>query len=630
MAYSNTSNIPQKDIKYLNRDFNTLRNQLIEFAQTYYPQTFNDFSEGSPGMMFLEMAAYVGDVLSYYTDTQLQETFLLLAQEKKNLFNLAYSLGYRPKVTKASSTNLEIFQLLPAKDSTFNYEPDYDYALTMGEGSSFSSTQAGINFITEQLIDFNISGSTSTTDISVYQIDGDGNPLYYLLKKTTKVISAVRRTTTFNVTSPERFLKLNLQDSNIIGIEKIEDSDGNEYSEVDYLAQDTIFDEQTNTFNNDSTLYTDRQSTPYLMKIKTVPRRFVSRFTSDTNLEIQFGAGTLTKSDEDIVPNPNNIGLGINDGRSGLDRAYDPSNFLFTGTYGVVPSNTELTVTYLVGGGVTANVASGTITKPETVFTTTKPNLNPNLRSYIIASIASNNPQAASGGGDAESIEEIRFNAMANFSAQKRTVTKDDYLLRTLSMPSRFGSIAKAYITQDDQLNPLTTENNTRIANPLALNLYTLGYDINKNLVELTTATNTNLSNYLEEFRMLTDAVNIKDAFVVNISIDFKIRISPGFNNQEILLNSIQRLQEFFNIDKWQIGQPIIKSEVINVLTGVTGVQSIQSVIYNNKSGESLGYSKYKYDLQAATIDDIIYPSLDPCIFEVKYPNVDIKGQIVT
>ena len=630
MAYSNTSNIPQKDIKYLNRDFNTLRNQLIEFAQTYYPQTFNDFSEGSPGMMFLEMAAYVGDVLSYYTDTQLQETFLLLAQEKKNLFNLAYSLGYRPKVTKASSTNLEIFQLLPAKDSTFNYEPDYDYALTMGEGSSFSSTQAGINFITEQLIDFNISGSTSTTDISVYQIDGDGNPLYYLLKKTTKVISAVRRTTTFNVTSPERFLKLNLQDSNIIGIEKIEDSDGNEYSEVDYLAQDTIFDEQTNTFNNDSTLYTDRQSTPYLMKIKTVPRRFVSRFTSDTNLEIQFGAGTLTKSDEDIVPNPNNIGLGINDGRSGLDRAYDPSNFLFTGTYGVVPSNTELTVTYLVGGGVTANVASGTITKPETVFTTTKPNLNPNLRSYIIASIASNNPQAASGGGDAESIEEIRFNAMANFSAQKRTVTKDDYLLRTLSMPSRFGSIAKAYITQDDQLNPLTTENNTRIANPLALNLYTLGYDINKNLVELTTATKTNLSNYLEEFRMLTDAVNIKDAFVVNISIDFKIRISPGFNNQEILLNSIQRLQEFFNIDKWQIGQPIIKSEVINVLTGVTGVQSIQSVIYNNKSGESLGYSKYKYDLQAATIDDIIYPSLDPCIFEVKYPNVDIKGQIVT
>ncbi len=630
MAYSNTSNIPQRDIKYLNKDFNTLRNQLIEYTQTYYPQTFNDFSEGSPGMMFLEMAAYVGDVLSYYTDTQLQETFLLLAQEKKNLYNLAYSLGYRPKVTKAASTNLEIFQLLPSKGADKDYAPDYDYTLIMGEGSSFSSTQGGINFVTEETIDFAISGAASPTDINVYQIDGNGNPEFYLLKKTTKVISAVRKTTTFSLSSPQKFLKLNLNDNNIIGIEKIEDTDGNIYSEVDYLAQDTIFDEQINILANDSTLYTDRQFTPYLMKIKTVPRRFISRFTNENNLEIQFGAGTLLKSDEEIIPNPNNIGLGINDGRSGLDRAYDPSNFLYTGTYGKVPSNTTLTVTYLVGGGVSANVASSTITKPETVFSTTKVNLNNNLKSFIIASIASNNPQAASGGGDAENIDEIRFNTMANFSAQKRTVTRDDYILRALSMPSRFGNIAKAYITQDDQISPLTIEDNARIPNPLALNLYTLGYNTNKNLSELTNATKTNLATYLEEYRMLTDAVNIKDAFIINISIDFKIRVSPGFNNQEILLNCIQKVKNFFNIDKWQINQPIIKSELINTIISTAGVQSVQDIIYNNKSGESLGYSKYKYDLKSATIDDIIYPSLDPCIFEVKNLNKDIKGQIVT
>jgi len=500
----------------------------------------------------------------------------------------------------------------------------------MAEGSSFSSIQGGINFITEETIDFAISGAASPTNISVYQIDGSGNPQYYLLKKTTKVISAVRKTTTFNVGASQKFLKLNITDSDVIGIEKIVDNDGNEYTEVDYLAQDTIFDEQTNTYNNDSTLYSDRQSTPYLMKIKTVPRRFTSRFTSETNLEIQFGAGTSTQNDEEIIPNPTNIGLGINDGKSGLDRAYDPSNFLFTGAYGVAPSNTTLTVTYLVGGGVTSNVASGTVTKPQTVLTTTKPNLNNNLRSFVIASIASNNPQAATGGGDAESIEEIRFNSMANFSSQKRTVTKDDYLLRSLSMPSRFGSVTKAYITQDDQINPLTTEENTRIPNPLALNLYTLGYNANKQLTELTTATKTNLATYLEQFRMLTDAINIKDAFVVNISVDFKIRVSPGFNNQEILLNCISKVQQFFNINKWQIGQPIIKSEVINNIISVNGVQSVQNVIFKNKSGESLGYSKYKYDLQTATIDDVIFPSLDPCIFEVKYPNTDIKGQIIT
>tara|TARA_R110000796_G_scaffold218299_1_gene334262 strand:- start:3297 stop:5186 length:1890 start_codon:yes stop_codon:yes gene_type:complete len=629
MAYSTTNNTPQKDIKYLNKDFNTLRDQLIEYTQTYYPQTFNDFSEGSPGMMFLEMAAYVGDVLSYYTDTQLQETFLLLSQEKKNLFNLAYSLGYRPKVTKASSTLLEVFQLLPAKTDN-NYTPDYDYALTMGEGSSFSSTQGGISFVTEQLIDFNISSSSDPTDISVYQIDGDGNPQYYLLKKNIKVISAVRKTTTFSVGTAEKFLKLNLNDNNIIGIEKVEDINGNIYTEVDYLAQDTIFSDQINSKANDSILYNDKQSSPYLMEIKRVPRRFTSRFTSNTNLELQFGAGTLSNNDETIIPNPTNIGLGISDGRNELDRAYDPSNFLFTGTYGKAPSNTTLTVTYLIGGGFSSNVASNTINKPETIFTVTKPNLNTNTRSFIIASIASNNPQAATGGGDAESIEEIRFNSMANFAAQKRTVTKDDYILRTLSMPSRFGNIAKAFITQDDQINPLNTEDNLRIPNPLALNLYTLGYDINKNLSTLSNTTKINLSTYLEQYRMLTDAINIKDAFVVNISINFKIRVSPGFNNQEVLLNCIQEVQKFFNIDKWQIGQPIIKSEIVNTIIGIIGVQSVQDIIYNNESGESLGYSKYKYDIQSATIDDVIFPSLDPCIFEIKYPNTDIKGQIIT
>ena len=194
-------------------------------------------------------------------------------------------------------------------------------------------------------------------------------------------------------------------------------------------------------------------------------------------------------------------------------------------------------------------------------------------------------------------------------------------------MNPKFGSIVKAFIIQDDQISPT---DGTRIPNPLALNLYTLGYNSAEKLAVLNKATKTNLSTYLEQYRMLTDAINIKDAFIVNISIDFKIRVSPGFNNQEVLLNCLNSIKRFFNIDKWQIGQPIIKSEVINNLIKVKGVQSVQDVKYNNKSGESLGYSKYKYDIQGATKEDIIFPSLDPCIFEVKFPNTDIKGQIIT
>ena len=218
---------------------------------------------------------------------------------------------------------------------------------------------------------------------------------------------------------------------------------------------------------------------------------------------------------------------------------------------------------------------------------------------------------------------------MAAFSAQKRTVTKEDYLVRTLSMPARLGRVAKVYITQDDQISPLTTEPN-RIPNPLALNLYTFGYDKNKKLTSLNAATKQNLSTYLEQFRMLTDAVNIKDAFIINFLVDFEIVTFKSYNNEEVILNCITELKEFFDIDKWQINQPIIISEVYNLLGSILGVQSVESVSFKNISGTDIGYSQYKYDFTQATRGGVIYPSLDPSLFELKFPNSDIKGRVTT
>ncbi len=515
MAYSKVSNKTQdKDVKYLNKDFNSFKNQLMEFAEVYFPDNFNDFSEGNPGMMFLEMAAYVGDVLSFYTDTQLRESFLTLAQEKENLYNLAYAMGYKPKVTAASNVNLEIFQLLPSKLVNNTYIPDYNYALNISPNSIFNSIE-GSKFYLENQVNFNISSSTNPTNVSIYSYDNNNNPAYFLLKKISKAISGETKTQTFTIGSAERFKTLELFDTNIISIESIIDNEGNVWSEVPYLAQDTIFEEIENTGANDPELQQYNQQTPYLLKLKKSTRRFITRFKANNQLEIQFGAGTSDKADEEIIPNPDNIGLGINDGRSKLDQAYDPSNFLFTKTYGQAPANTTLTVTYLVGGGLESNVQSNTITEVDTLVSINKPNLNNNLLNYIKSSVTSNNPESATGGGDGDSIEDIRLNTMANFSAQQRIVTKDDYIIRTLSLPSKFGQIAKAYITQDDQTSQLNTVYNT-IPNPLALNLYTLGYNANKNLSTLNTATKTNLTTYLEQYRMLTDAINIKDAFVIN------------------------------------------------------------------------------------------------------------------
>jgi len=628
MAYNKVSNKTQdKDVKYLNKDFNSYKNQLMEFAEVYFPNNFNDFSEGNPGMMFLEMAAYVGDVLSFYTDTQLRESFLTLAQEKENLYNLAYAMGYKPKATSAASVDLEIFQLVPAKEINGSFEPDYDYALKIDENSSFKSTEGPIFYINNQ-VDFSYSSSFSPTNVSIYSYN-DVNPEYYLLKKSTQAISGETKTQTFTVGSAEQFKTLTMFDSNIISIESVVDSEGNNWSEVPYLAQDTIFEEIENTGANDPELNQYNQQTPYLLKLKRASRRFVSRFKANNQLEIQFGAGTSDKADEEIIPNPDNIGLGIKDGRSSLDQAYDPSNFLYTKAYGQVPANTILTVTYLVGGGLGANVNSNTITKVETLFSTNKPNLPPSILKFIQSSVVSTNKEAAKGGGAGDSVEDIRLNTMANFSAQQRAVTKEDYLIRTLSLPPKLGRVAKAYIIQDDQSSPLSTEPG-RIPNPLALNLYTLGYNSSKQLTTLNKATKTNLATYLEQYRMLTDAINIKDAFVINFGLDFEITAFKSYNNQEVILQCISELKSHFNIDRWQVNQPIIISEITNLIAGVKGVQTVEKVTLENKNGVSLGYSQYKYDFDGATRKGVIYPSLDPSIFELKYPNTDIKGRVTT
>ena len=362
---------------------------------------------------------------------------------------------------------------------------------------------------------------------------------------------------------------------------------------------------------------------------KKTAKRFITKTRSDNKTEIQFGAGTSDKADEEIIPNPDNIGLGINDGRSALDKAYDPSNFLFTKTYGQAPANTTLTITYVVGGGLESNVQSNTINEIDTLISVNKPNLNNGLLNYVKSSVTSNNPESATGGGAGDSIEDIRLNAMANFSAQQRTVTKDDYIIRTLSLPSKFGRIAKAYITQDDQTSILSTESNN-IPNPLALNLYTLGYNQNKHLSTLNTATKTNLATYLEQYRMLTDAINIKDAFVINFKLDFEITAFKNYNNENVILDCISELKDYFLIDKWQVNQPIIISEISNLLAGITGVQTVEKVTLENKNGLSLGYSQYKYDFVGATRKGVIYPSMDPSIFELKYPNQDINGRVTT
>ena len=611
-----------RDIKYLDRDFSDIRAKLIEFSKTYFPNTYNDFSPASPGMMFMEQASYVGDVMSFYLDNQLQETFTQFARQTNNLYELAYMFGYKPKATGAAQATIELYQQVPSKLVGGDYVPDFDYALTIGENSTIESKiNPNINFLMEDKCNFRFSSSLDPTEISIYQIAGN-DPQYYLLKKTRNAISANIQSQTFSFGEPEQFQTIDITSNNIIGILDIVDSDGNTWYEVDYLGQEMIFDNIKNTNIHDPNV-TDEDEVPFLLKLKKVQRRFSTRLTSENNLQIQFGAGNPADTDELITPNPNNVGIGLPFEQDKLTTAYSPTNFLFTNTYGISPSSTTLTVRYLTGGGVESNVPSDDLTNINTSNTTFNTvNLNAITSDYIFNSLASNNPLAADGGRAGDSINEIRQNTLMQIATQQRTVTLDDYMVRALSIPSEYGVVSKVYIEKPK----LTDEQVSTIE---SLNMFVLSINSLGQFSNPTTTLKKNLRTYLNQYRMIGDNIEIKDGFIINIGIDFEIIVLPNFINSEVILTCINSLQTYFDRDNWQMNQPIIIRDLYVRLDKIEGVQTVKNILFSNKAGTSSGYSEYSYDIEGATQNQVIYPSLDPSIFEVRFPNIDIKGRVV-
>jgi hypothetical protein len=614
-----------KDIKYFNRDFQGLKNLLVDYTKTYFPDTYNDFSPSSPGTMFMEMAAYVGDVLSFYLDNQIQETFVQYARQSENIYSLAYMLGYRPKVTKAATVDIDIYQQVPSILDGIVYVPDYNYCLQFSENTQIkSSANNSIFFLIQDNINFAVSSSIDPTEITVYQTSG-GNPQYFLLKKTRQAISSQIKSTSFTFGTPESFQTVSLTDDNILQILDITDSDGNTWYEVPYLGQEMIYESIKNTNTNDPNTYQNTDA-PYLLRLRKTPRRFVTRFTSTGNMQIQFGSGTTNDVDEVIVPNSDNVGLGLPYKQSKMFTAFDPTNFLQTDTYGISPANTTLTVRYLVGGGVSSNVDSNTLNALINTNNASfiQNNLNQTTANYIFGTIALNNQSAASGGSDGDTLEEIRQNSLVTFQSQLRNVTQADYLVRTLSMPSNYGSIAKAYA------EPVKIENLLPGETPSVLDIYVLGYNADSNLTTVSDTVKSNLQTYLYEYRMINDSIRIRDGFVINIGVNFDIIVLPNFNSNEVLINCVNALKTYFNIENWSINQPIILKDLYIELSKVQGVQTIKDIQVINKSGIINGYSQYAYDIIGANQNGTIYPSLDPSIFEIKYPDSDIQGRVVS
>ena len=648
--YGTNKKLVSKEVNYLGRDFTDIRNNLIEFAKNYFPNQYNDFNEASPGMMFVEMASYVGDVLNYYVDNQFRETLLQFAEERKNVLAIAQSYGYKPKLATPASVQLTVSVEVPAKNVGGEFQADLDYAGVLSANSTVTADN-GTEFTL--LDDVNFKASSSLDRMEVQLLDpGSGNvPTLFRLTKKALAQSGTRESEEFTFTNAKEFDKIVLSNEKVTEIISVTDSANNKYYQVPFLAQDTIFETEQNTTLNDPDLGEFETDTPYLLKLIKSSRRFTTYIRDDNKMELRFGSGISDNADEEIIPNPDNVGSSLGQGVSRLDESFDPSNFLKTQTFGLAPSNTTLTVVYNYGGAVEHNVASNSIISfARKIYTISTEGLDATKKSTSEASIKITNESPASGGSSSETLTQIKENAAAYFNAQNRAVTKADYITRAYSLPQKYGNIAKAYIVQDEQLETdgqlqvidgqvIDTRTATKQPNPLALNMYLLDYDVNKKLVALNRAVKQNLKIYLSQYRIMTDAINIKDGYVINISAKFNIIVKRGYNKNDVLFKSIQVVKDFFAPDKWQINQPIVLSDLAYQISLVDGVVSLvppevnnpnkDLILIENKHSVQNGYSGNVYDIRTASQEGVIYPSLDPSIFELKFPNSDIEGKVV-
>jgi hypothetical protein len=602
-------------VSYLNKTFSDFKNNLLNYTKTYFPNNYNDFTDANPGSLFIDLASYVGDVSSFYLDTQVQENFLLYAKEKESLYALSYMLGYRPQVSHAANVSLDIYQLIPSVLSGSVNIPNYTYGLVIPQNTDITSTSTGINFLTTAKVDFTDATNNTVTFV---------NSNYFLLKRSVTAISAQIKSINLPFSSAQKFQTATIVDDNILQILDASDTSANKWYEVPYLAQNTVLTTTTNSTSGSD-------GVPYLVNYQKVPRRYVSRFLSDNTLQLEFGAGLSNSKDNTILPTPDNINLGLVPGISTLTNNFNVASTFFTQEYGIAPSST-IRVRYLTGGGVTSNVASNDLTIIDSTSAYFPSGVSDSIANQVLASIASNNPTAAAGGRGGDEIEEIRNNALYAYQSQLRAVTREDYIVRALSLPSNYGSIAKVYVTQDMAREALSTPtvSNTTYNNPLSLDMYILGYNSSKQLTIASNTLKSNLVTYLNQYRMVTDAINIKDAYYINIGINFDIKIQRGYSSSTVITNCITALQSFFNINNWAINQPIIISDVVSTLLQINGVQSVVKIdIVNKQDNTGTTYSQYAYDIAGATKQDTIYPSLDPSIFEVRYPNTDIQGRVV-
>ncbi len=600
-------------VDYTKKDYTNIKESLINMVKYYYGDKYTDFSETSIGDMLLDVSAYVGDLLTYNIDYNVNQ--LLNPTTRIGAISYAKLRGYKPRAAKSSS-GLATFTITVPGDED---GPNLNYCPIL-----YSGTQVKSNLNSDKIyeliedIDFKIiDPKLNLHPIEITKSEVGGS-IYYIIQKKGKIVSGATKTFTYTFTTPQKYTKLQIPSNKISEIIEVTDSLNNTWYQVDSLAQETIFTSEANT--DDDT----KELTPNLIKIIKTSKRFEIEIDENNYTYLLFGAGTESQSDEELIPSPDNVLKGL----ESIDVAISPEFFLKTTTFGEAPYNTTLTISYRESNGETDNAKSTEIDTLSTVYMqfpvdeSSLPESNTVKKSLTVI-----NTEPIIGARSVETIEEIKLNSNIEMSAQKRCVIKEDFIIRALSMPEKYGLISKAYAEKAGTYlsRPIIEGKYNIDAFKNDIVLHVLSSDSNNRLTIPNLDTKENLKKYLSQYRMISDNIHIVDGKIVNFRINFKIKTKDIYNKNSLVLQIINKLKDYFDISKWNFNDRIILSDIYELINSTKGVVNVSNLKFTSPAGED-NYSNYRVDFNDLEKDGIIYPPNDISIFELKYPNIDIIG----
>lgn len=599
-----------KQIKYLNLTHPEFVKSLLDWSKIYFPENSKDLeNKASSGRMMLDQAAFIGDVLAFYLENRLKNSNLVTAENPNSVIDLAESKGWKFSGPSASRGIQSYYLEVPSiTGSSGDRIPDLSYAL------NFKNVQLqnnnGIIFESLEDVDFSTVNISSSQEVVVSRRNElNGQPTHFVLKKNVEVMAGKTTTETFSINEYKPFRQIELATKNVLDIRSIIDSEGNNWYEVDHLAQDFVFE---STANPNS----DVSDVPYVLKIKNVPRRFIKKISPTSGrTTLIFGSGKAAEIGEPIVPDVSQLALDLKGKLVFSPPSIDPQNFLKSRTMGLAPYSTTLTIKLRSGGGKITNTAVNSLTdilSREVVFSSE--NYNSTELNNTLNSFSTRNLTTIEGGEEADNIDLVKKNASAYFAAQNRLTTKEDFIARALSMPPIFGKIFRVYPVISYSQNG-------------GVQLYVLAKNSLNQVIVPSQTLKKNLRTYLKKFVRLGQSIDIIDGKVINIGVEYSIVVEPGLNKSKVKFDTLLKVKDYFKINNWQLNQPINLDEIRVLIKNTTGVFSIPELKITNKSNivDGQNYSSFSYSISKNTRSNIIFGIPDG-IFEVKYPETsDIK-----